>query len=154
MGKFCCLLALIFAGASGYMAYKFVLTGETVTATDGRAAIVLEDGERNLVLGEMRAFLEAVQAITVAASNDDMDGVAKAARSVGFAAQQAVPGNLMKKLPMGFKKLGFSTHKAFDQLALDAESLGDKQQVMEALGKLMNNCVACHAAFQIQASAP
>ena len=53
---------------------------------------------------------------------------------------------------MAFKKLGFGTHQAFDQLALNAESFGDSQQTLEALGKLMNNCVGCHAAYQIKTS--
>jgi cytochrome c556 len=55
----------------------------------------------------------------------------------------------MGKLPMEFKQLGFDTHTKFDQLALDAEQMGDKDQVLEQVGKLMQNCVACHAAYRI-----
>ena len=43
----------------------------------------------------------------------------------------------MKKLPLEFKKLGMGTHKAFDQLALDAADLGDKGHTMQQLGELM-----------------
>jgi cytochrome c556 len=55
----------------------------------------------------------------------------------------------MKKLPLDFKQLGMGTHKAFDQLAIDAKDLGDKQQTIEQLGQLMNNCVACHKLYRI-----
>ncbi len=148
MCKVCWILVLIFAVISGGLAYTFLIKGETIAASDGRKALQLEAGERDLVLGEMRQFLEAVQ-IIVAAGEDDMENVVKAARKVGFAAQQGVPASLMKKLPLDFKKLGMGTHKAFDQLAIDAKDLGDKQQVIEQLGQLMNNCVACHKLYRI-----
>ncbi|MEE9352288.1 MAG: cytochrome c [Thiotrichaceae bacterium] len=149
MCKVCWILVLIFGLASGGLAYTFLIKGETVAASDGRSAILLVEGERDLVLSEMRAFLDTVQIIITAANKEDMDTVVKAARSVGFAAQQGVPTSLMKKLPISFKQLGMATHKAFDQLAIDAGDLGDKQQVMEQLGELMGNCVTCHATYRI-----
>jgi hypothetical protein len=36
------------------MAYKFIIAGSTQKAEDGRIAILLEPGERDLVLKEMR----------------------------------------------------------------------------------------------------
>lgn len=134
------------------MGYKFMIVGSVVPATDGREAIVLDSSERDLVLGEMRMFLSSVQKITQALTIEDMEAAAKAAREVGAAAQQAVPGTLMGKLPMSFKKLGFDTHSKFDALALDAESLGDPEQTLQQLSILMNNCVACHSAYQIQSN--
>lgn len=134
------------------MGYKFMVVGSVVPATDGREALVLEPAERDLVLGEMRMFLSSVQRITQAVSEKDMIAVAKAAREVGLAAQQAVPGSLMGKLPLAFKKLGFDTHSKFDALALDAEQLGDPTHALEQLSTLMKNCVACHSAYQIQST--
>jgi len=90
-----------------------------------------------------------VQQITEGLAAKNMQQVAKAARTVGREAQQAVPGSLMGKLPLGFKKLGFDTHAKFDQLALDAEQLGDPAQTLEQLSALTQNCVACHAAYRI-----
>lgn len=136
------------------MGYKFMFVGSVVPATDGRQALVLEPAERDLVLGEMRMFLSSVQRITQAVTEEDMEAAVKAAREVGLAAQQDVPGSLMGKLPMPFKKLGFDTHSKFDALALDAEQMGDPKQTLEQLSTLMNNCVACHATYQIQSSAP
>ena len=136
------------------MGYKFMFVGSVVPSTDGRQAIVLDPAERDLVLMEMRMFLDSVQRITKAVTEEDMKTVVKAAREVGAAAQAAVPGTLMGKLPMAFKKLGFDTHTKFDSLALDAEQMGDPKQTLEQLSTLMNNCVGCHAAYQIQSSAP
>jgi mono/diheme cytochrome c family protein len=129
--------------------YKFVFEGSTVKSTDNRIAIRLTAGERDLILVEMRAFLASVQQITQGIANKDMPLIANSARSVGRAAQQAVPGSLMGKLPLAFKQLGGDTHNRFDLLALDAEQLEDENHTLLQLGELMQNCVACHAAYRL-----
>ena len=141
------LICSLFANA--FMVYKFIISGETVPASDGRQALLLAPGERDLVLGEMRVFLQSVQQITQGVNDNNMDVIVAAAKQVGAAAQQAVPASLIKKLPLEFKKLGFDTHSKFDQLALDAEQFGDTKVVLEQLTGLMNNCVACHGAYRI-----
>jgi len=146
-------IIILLLGLSGFLVNKFI-SGEVTPNEDGRTNVVLTKDERNLVLDEMRAFLAAVQGIITAANTEDMQAVAKHAKAVGFAAQKGVPASLMKKLPLDFKKLGMGTHKAFDQLAMDAESLGDKGQTMEQLGALMQNCVACHAIYRIDPEMP
>lgn len=142
---FVVLLGLVTTG----MAYKFIIQGSVAPSSDGRTALLLEEGERDLVLAEMRAFLDSVQKITNGISKGDMKLVIESSRSVGLAAQQAVPGSLMGKLPVEFKKLGFDTHEKFDQLALDAEQLGDEKHILEQLSILMQNCVGCHAGYRI-----
>ncbi len=151
MCKLCWVLLLGALLVIGAMAYKFIIAGETIVAEDGRQSLMLEVGERNLVLAEMRMFLSAAQQIIQAANEGDAEAVAKAAREVGRAAQQAVPGSLMKKLPLEFKKLGFDTHGKFDQLAMDAEEFGDTAVSLKQLGTLMQNCVACHAGYRVDA---
>ncbi|MDH5485620.1 MAG: hypothetical protein OEY43_10335 [Gammaproteobacteria bacterium] len=131
------------------MTYKFIISGETVAASDGRQALLLEAGERDLVLAEMRLFLQTIQQITQGVSENNMANIVTAAKQVGAAAQQAVPASLIKKLPLEFKKLGFDTHSKFDQLALDAEQFGDTAVVLEQLTGLMTNCVACHEIYRI-----
>ncbi|MDQ7014992.1 MAG: hypothetical protein Q9N68_01315 [Gammaproteobacteria bacterium] len=149
MCKLCWGVVFVFALVSGGLVYKFILSGSVLEASDGRAAIQLSQGEKDLVLSEMRAFLSSVQHIVAAVSNDNLADVAQAAREVGREAQQAVPGSLMGKLPLGFKKLGHDTHSKFDQLALDAEQLGDASHTLKQLAELTQNCVACHAAYRL-----
>jgi len=149
MCKFCWTLLLGALLVVGGMTYKFIISGETLIANDGRQSIMLNAGERDLALTEMRMFLSAVQQIIQAANEGDTKSIAKAARVVGRAAQETVPGSLMKKLPLDFKKLGFDTHTKFDQLALDAEEFGDTTVSMKQLSTLMQNCVACHSAYRI-----
>lgn len=142
-------LAILLLG----MVYKFVIEGSTEKSSDNRIAIQLTVTEKNLVLAEMRAFLESAQQITHGLSSGDMALVAANARRVGLAAQQGVPGSLMGKLPLAFKQLGRDTHEKFDLLALDAEQLEDANHTLSQLGTLMQNCVACHAGYRLEALA-
>ena len=138
------LLLLVIAGG----VYKFIFQGSASEGADGRMAIHLTSGERDLVLTEMRTFLETIQQVTKGITADDLKLVAESARKSGKAAQGAVPGTLVGKLPIAFKKLGFDTHAKFDQLALDAEEFGDSEHAMSQLSTLLENCVACHAAYR------
>lgn len=151
MCKKCWIVVGVLCVAMLGMAYKFMVQGSVTDSTDGRVAIQLNGAERDLVLGEMRMFLAAVQTITENSPKGDMEAIAAAARKVGRAAQQAVPATLVGKLPLEFKQLGFDTHAKFDQLALDAEQMGDRDTVLEQMGKMMQNCVACHATYRIDA---
>jgi type II secretory pathway component PulM len=154
MTRLCWPLAGLLALVVLAMLYLFVVRGQTAPASDGRTAILLAPAERDLVLAEMRGFLEAVQGITQAVADQDADAAAAAARKVGAAAQQAVPTSLVGKLPLAFKRLGFDTHQRFDQLALDAAAFGDTDPVMPALATLMRNCTACHASFRFELESP
>ena len=149
MNKKCLTITVILLSIIAAGFYKFILQGSTAESDDGRTAILLDAGERNLVLAEMRAFLTSVQKINQGVAEDNMELVAEYARKSGKAAQGEVPGTLVGKLPLQFKKLGGDTHAKFDQLAMDADDLGDRDQALEQLSTLMENCVACHATYRI-----
>lgn len=143
----------VLLGVIAAMAYTFLVAGKTVTAEDKRSAIVLEPAERSLVLGEMRGFLIAVQAITEAVTRNDAKAIADAARPMGMAAAGGVPATLVAKLPLEFKQLGHGVHEDFDRLALDADALGDVKHAHAQLSETLKKCVACHALYQIMAPA-
>lgn len=131
------------------VAVKFIVLGSTGKADDGRTAVLLESVERQQVLEEMRMLLESSQAIVEALADERMDDVAVAARKVGRAAVATVDMRLRAKLPLEFKKLGFATHDAFDDIA-DMAGRGDSAKaVQQKLAVTMNNCIACHAAYQL-----
>ena len=150
MCKFCWSTVVVLALISAGITYKFVIQGDVTESDDGRAAILLDKSERDLVLSEMRVFLESLQQITGGISNADMKLVAASARKSGMGAQTEIPGSLVGKLPLAFKQLGFDTHTKFDELALDAEQLGDRDHTLSQMNALLNNCVSCHAAYRFE----
>ena len=149
MCKLCWLSVLLLVMSLLGMTYKFIIRGNVAPASDGRVALQLTEDERNLVLGEMRAFLASVQQIVQGIAEEDMGQVATAATRVGRAVQGDMPGTLVGKLPIEFKKLGFDTHSKFDQLSLDAREFADSNHTLAQLGELLQNCVGCHAAYRI-----
>ena len=141
------LAAVVILGAG--IGYRLLTGAPTQQAGDGRAEILLSAADRDLVLAEMRTFLNSVQGITLALTRDDLGLVAEQARSVGLAAAAQVPVSLVQALPLEFKTLGRSLHADFDQLALDAEQLGDPEHSLRQLGDILGKCVACHASYRL-----
>jgi len=134
------------------MIYKFVVAGSTQMGEDGRVAIILEPGERALMLTEMREFVAGVQRISDALSRDDMPQVAEAARSVGSAKAHDVPVAMLGKLPLEFKTLAFGTHRGFDTIAAEAEAGATPKHALAQLSDVLQKCVACHARYQVKDS--
>ena len=118
--------------------------------SDNRAVLALSSGERAMILEEMRLFLGGVQKMTGALGKPDMQATADAARDMGQKMVHEVPPALRAKLPLEFRQLGFSVHRDFDQIALDAESLKDASHTLNQLSATLQKCVNCHASYQIR----
>ncbi|NOT18175.1 MAG: hypothetical protein HOP20_08960 [Sulfuriferula sp.] len=133
-----------------------VLSSITLSAVaaevDNRQKLVLNAEQRNLVLNEMRMMLAGTQGIVAALSQNDMDAVAKQARTLGMSMGREAGGHLHSVLPMEFKQLGMSSHQDFDAIAMDAESLKDPKHTLQQLGDAMNKCIACHSVYQISST--
>ncbi len=124
--------------------------GAAAGGADSRQAVPLGPPAQAHFLREMRAMLAVTQQVLAAALRDDMPAVARAARRMGMAAQRDVPAEIVRSMPPAMRRLGRATHQGFDRLALDAEQLGDRGQVLESLAALMERCVACHAAYRLE----
>jgi len=139
MKRITCLFAALF----------MIISTVVAEEADTRTVIQLSPQHRALVLGEMRQFLSGLQRMTDALSRDDMETVAGEARTLGTSMSHHMPEDLKQALPQGFRKMGHAVHSSFDQIALDAESLGDGQHTLSQLGDTLSRCVACHSAYQI-----
>lgn len=138
-------LLLVIAG----VAYKFIVAGSTRGNDDGRVAVVLEPGERALMLREMREFVVAIERLTDALARDDLRAVAVAARAAGAAKAHDVPVAMLSKLPLEFKTLAFATHRGFDAMAARAEAGATPKETLVALSALLQQCVTCHARYAL-----
>ncbi len=143
------LVAVLAVGA-----WKFIVGGSTQPAPDGRIAVMLEPGERALLLREMRGFVSGLQAVSDGLARDDMKAVATAARGLGTARSHDVPAAMMGKLPLGFKSLAMDVHRGFDTIALDAEGMGDPRHTLAQLADVLQKCSACHATYAAGTAAP
>jgi hypothetical protein len=103
---------------------------------DSRSVVWLSADQKSAFLQEMREFMSASQQILEASLADDMTRVEKAAREVGIKMINNTPASLKAKLPPGMMKLGPATHKAFEDIANEAETLGDKNEILHKLATL------------------
>lgn len=144
----CRVVSLILALTLAAVGYTFVVKGNVEPHADGRTVVLLSADERNMVLGEMRGLLEAVQGVVQAAAAGDMDAVSATARAVGMAAAEGESAAMIGKIPLDFMTLGMGTHKAFDALADTAENTDDPLVVLGQLGEMMDRCTGCHAGYR------
>ena len=134
------------------IALAFLATTTTATATevDKRKVLPLAEHQRNHVLTEMRALLSGTRNILEALSREDMTAVASHARSLGMGMVDKGEDHLLGVLPKEFMQLGMATHKDFDKIAADAESLKDPRHTLRQLSESMKKCSACHESYQIR----
>ncbi len=140
------LLALTLTGVMAAESHH----AHAVAAEDARTVLELTPAERVMILDEMRQFLDGVQKMTGALGKQDMQATADAARNMGRKMVHEVPPALRAKLPEEFRKLGFAVHGDFDQIAMDAESLKDVSYSLNQLSATLQQCVSCHATYQIR----
>lgn len=125
--------------------------GNTEKLKDGRIAVHLSEGEREMALGEMRKLLEASQKIVKGLAENDLKTVEQAATSVGSKAITTVDMKLAPKLPADFRTLGFGLHGNFSELAEMAKTGKNTKEIQLKLANSMNKCIACHSTYQLPA---
>ncbi len=142
--------ALVVWGITAVGAAYLFIGGKTIASADGRTAVVLHEGERDLVLEEMRALLTSVQGIVAGLAGEEMPRVRQAAASAGMAIAQEVPPQLMTKLPLEFKQLGMQVHRNFDDIAAGVDQGEPAEMLLTRLGEQLSLCVGCHASYRLQ----
>lgn len=114
---------------------------------DERFDLGLTAAERREFLSEMRQMLASVQGIIAGIGAADRQRIVEAARISGNRMARATPVSVRQKLPESFRDIGGTTHMMFEEVAIRAEA--DDMDMLAALtGRLMQQCLACHAQFQ------
>ena len=139
------LLPLLLAAAAAYAADQAAVAAPVDTRHD----LQLTPAEQAEFLAEMRNMLASIQQIMIGIGTSDRALIAEYARRSGNKMARATPAAVRAKLPPSFQALGEPTHMGFEELAIRAES-DDMDMLARDTGKLMNQCMACHAAFKVR----
>lgn len=157
LSSFCLLAILIWLIGAALVGWWFI-QGHTKPGTDGRTAILLSEGERDLILEEMRDLLKAVRGIVQGLGDaDPVEGrklAEQAARSGGMGMAADVNPALMLKLPVVFKQMGMTVHRDLDNLGDQIAQGAGIQDILNDLSALMTRCVSCHDTFRLTAGEP
>ena len=130
-----------------------LIGASAVSAADGggadaRADLNLTPSEKAEFLSEMRQMLASIQGIMTGIGTEDRELIVRSARYSGNRMARATPDSVRQKLPESFKKLGGPTHMMFEELVIRAET-DDMDTLAEFTGRLMQQCLACHAKFRV-----
>ncbi len=129
----------------------YVIRGGAAHEVSGaRNAIVLSQGDRELVLEEMRAMLVATQQIIDGVARDDRQQIITAAKAGGMGSAIDLDPNFLSKLPLEFKTLGFSMHSDMDAISKAAEKQVPLPEISGMLAATLTKCVACHGAWELK----
>lgn len=128
---------------------KFFITGQTSKSSDNRTAVHLSAGEKDIVLGEMRTVLSAVNQTIKALAKDDFKEASVSIKKAGAGMAVDINPALMAKLPLEFKKFGLSMHDDFDNFSAELDKGMTQKQALERMGQITNKCVTCHATYRL-----
>ncbi len=97
----------------------------------------------------MRAYLEAVQAIIAALPGKDFAAVSHAASSMGFSAATAQMCRKMGAGAQGFAEQAIGFHRSASAIAAAAQNR-NTQAVLQRLGDTLRQCTTCHTTYRQQ----
>jgi hypothetical protein len=153
--------ALAMLGASGYVLFADAQTHqhESVTAAiaqgDGRELVQFPEPMRLHTIANMRDHLLALQEIDVALSRNDFDQASKVAEGrLGMSSLELHgAAHMAPFMPQGMQDIGTQMHRAASRFAIEAQNASvsnDVRPALAALGSVMQQCVACHAAYRLR----
>jgi hypothetical protein len=124
-------------------------------ASDGRQLVLFPEDMRAHTLANMRDHLHSIERISSAMSQGQYDEAATIAEQrLGLTSLDAHGASHMAPLmPAGMQQIGSQMHRAASRFALEAQNAAatnDVKPALAALGAVMQQCVACHAAYRFQ----
>ena len=155
-------LTFAFAAASAVM-YPRVAAAQihnhqgaesAATAIDERLLVSFPEPMRLHTISNMRDHLAALQEIDDALSRNDFDRASRVAEQrLGLSSLESHGAVHMAPLmPQGMQNIGTAMHRSASRFAVDAQSASvsnDVRPALAALSAVMQQCVACHAAYRL-----
>jgi hypothetical protein len=123
-------------------------------ATDSRQLVKFPEPMRLHTITSMRDHLLALQEIDVALSQNAFEKAASIAEQrLGMSSLELHgAAHIAPFMPQGMQDIGTQMHRAASRFAIDAQTASvsnDVRPALAALGAVMQQCVACHAAYRL-----
>ena len=128
---------------------------ETAPAqTDSRQLVKFPEPMRLHTITSMRDHLLALQEIDIALSQNAFEKAATIAEQrLGMSSLELHgAAHIAPFMPQGMQDIGTEMHRAASRFAVDAQTASvsnDVRPALASLGKVMQQCVACHAAYRL-----
>jgi hypothetical protein len=143
-----------FALAASAQEHAHSMTGSTSTQADSRQLVKFPEPMRLHTIASMRDHLLALQEINIALSRNEFDKSATIAEQrLGLSSLETHgAAHIAPFMPQGMQDIGTQMHRAASRFAVEAQNAGvanDVRPALAALGPVMQQCVACHAAYRL-----
>ena len=124
------------------------------TQSDPRQLVKFPEPMRLHTITSMRDHLFALQEINVALSRNEFDKAASIAEQrLGMSSlERHGASHIAPFMPQGMQDVGTRMHRAASRFAVEAQNASvsnDVRPALAALGTVMQQCVACHAAYRL-----
>jgi hypothetical protein len=126
----------------------------TLPTGDGRQLVKFPEPLRLHTIASMRDHLLALQEIDLALSRNDFDQASRVAEQrLGMSSLELHgAAHVAPYMPQGMQDTGTAMHRAASRFAVEAQSASvsnDVRPALAALATVMQQCVACHAAYRL-----
>lgn len=154
----CFALAISCAGAFALSAaaqdHQHSMPEAAAASADPRLLVRFPEPMRLHTISSMRDHLLALQEIDVALSRNEFDKAATIAEQrLGMSSLELHgAAHIAPFMPRGMQDIGTEMHHAASRFALAAQNASvsnDVRPALAALGAVMQQCVACHAAYRL-----
>ncbi|MEN8124580.1 MAG: hypothetical protein ABFR32_05560 [Bacteroidota bacterium] len=134
------------------LAYILLFTGTEMVKLpdDSRIVVKYEPDLRDLVMSEMRDYLEVINEIQHGLKENNPDKIVKAATRQGKISLDETPIRLLKLSPLACKQMGFKGHDIFQAIADSTRVNFKPETTINQLAELTNNCIACHRTYKLE----
>lgn len=143
-----------FALSAAAQDHQHSMTGATASPGDARLLVKFPEPMRLHTITSMRDHLLALQEIDVALSQNAFDKAATIAEQrLGMSSLELHgAAHIAPFMPQGMQDIGTQMHRAASRFAIDAQTASvsnDIRPALASLGTVMQQCVACHAAYRL-----
>jgi hypothetical protein len=151
-------LAAIGAGGCTLMAgtqtHQHDMTAPATGQADARQLVKFPEPMRLHTITSMRDHLLALQEIDIALSKSGFDQAARIAEQrLGMSSLELHgAAHIAPYMPQGMQDVGTQMHRSASRFAVEAQNASvsnDVRPALAALGTVMQQCVACHAAYRL-----
>jgi hypothetical protein len=134
--------------------HQHKMSESTAAPTDARQLVKFPEPMRVHTITSMRDHLLALQEINVALSQNGFDKAASIAEQrLGMSSlERHGAAHIALFMPQGMQDIGTQMHRAASRFAVEAQNASvsnDFRPALAALGMVMQQCVACHAAYRL-----
>ena len=138
----------------GAQDHQHMMTESPAAQGDARQLVKFPDPMRLHTITSMRDHLLALQEIDVALSKNDFDKASRIAEQrLGMSSLELHgAAHIAPFMPQGMQDIGTEMHRAASRFAVEAQNASvsnDVRPALAALGAIMQQCIACHAAYRL-----